>query len=299
MRRKKSSLVGVVVILLLALALVIALDRKVLQPKEEIDPHEGQVLINDGYNDVWITPLEGVEVNELKKEDFDRTDDKIVYTGEDYDTMLGVDVSEHQRYIDWEKVAQSGVKFAYIRSGYRGYTKGSLNDDAWYRTNLDGARAAGLEVGVYFFSQAVNVAEAIDEAKYVLEQLEHYEVTLPVMYDWEKLEGVEDARTNDLDPSIIGDCGVAFCETIRAAGYEAGIYFNRQLGYYSLDLSRLKDVKFWLAVPGDYPDFYYAGNIWQYTHEGEVPGIDGLVDLNLMFIKRPEPTPEPDAAPAP
>ena len=197
MRRKKSSLVGVVVILLLALALVIALGRKVLQPKEEIDPHEGQVLINDGYNDVWITPLEGVEVNELKKEDFDRTDDKIVYTGEDYDTMLGVDVSEHQRYIDWEKVAQSGVKFAYIRSGYRGYTKGSLNDDAWYRTNLDGARAAGLEVGVYFFSQAVNVAEAIDEAKYVLEQLEHYEVTLPVMYDWEKLEGVEDARTNE------------------------------------------------------------------------------------------------------
>ena len=126
MRRKKTSLVGVVVILLLALAIVIALGRKVLQPKEEIDPHEGQVLINDGYNDVWITPLEGVEVNELKKEDFDRTDDKIVYTGEDYDTMLGVDVSEHQRDIDWEKVAQSGVKFAYIRSGYRGYTKGSL-----------------------------------------------------------------------------------------------------------------------------------------------------------------------------
>ena len=77
------------------------------------------------------------------------------------------------------------------------------------------------------------------------------------------------------------------------------MYFNRQLGYYSFDLSRLKDFKFWLAVPGDYPDFYYAGNIWQYDQKGTVPGIEGEVDMNLMFIRRPEPTPEPDASPAP
>ena len=299
MSRQIKNIVGGVVILLLAVALVMTLGRHVIQPEEEVDPHEGQVLINDGYNDVWITPIEGVEVNDLKKEDFDRTDGKIVYTGDDYDTILGVDVSEHQHYIDWKQVADSGVQFAYIRCGYRGYTQGGLNDDAWFRTNIDGARDAGLQVGVYFFSQAINVAEAIHEARFVLRQIEGYEITLPVMYDWEKLEDIPDARTNDLDPSIIGDCGVAFCETIRAAGYEAGIYFNRQLGYYSLDLSRLKDVKFWLAVPGDYPDFYYAGNIWQYTHEGEVPGIEGQVDMNLMCTRRPEPTPDPEASPAP
>ncbi|MBQ3299940.1 MAG: glycoside hydrolase family 25 protein [Oscillospiraceae bacterium] len=300
MSRQIKKLVEGVVILLLALALVLTLGRHIVRSEEEkVDPHEGQVLINDGYNDVWITPIEGIEVNELKEDDFEKTDGRVVYTGEDYDTVLGVDVSEHQHYIDWEAVAQSGVKFAYVRCGYRGYTQGGLNEDPWFRTNIDGARDAGLDVGVYFFSQAINVAEAIHEARFVLRQIEGYDVTLPVMYDWEKLENIEDARTNDLDPSIIGDCGVAFCETIRAAGYDAGIYFNRQLGYYSLDLSRLKDVKFWLAVPGDYPDFYYAGNIWQYTHEGEVPGIEGEVDMNLMFTKRPEPTPEPEASPTP
>ena len=299
MRRRNSGAKSLllVVLLLAAAAGILTIMRH--RSKEEVDPHEGQVLINDGFNDVWITPIEGVEVNDLKKEDFEKTDGKIVYTGEDYDTVLGVDVSEHQWEIDWKKVAEHGVKFAFIRSGYRGYTQGGLFEDPWFRTNVEGARAAGLDVGVYFFSQAVNVGEAIEEAKYVLEQIRGYEITLPVMYDWEKLEDIEDARTNDLDPSIIGDCGVAFCETIRAAGYEAGIYFNRQLGYYSVDLSRLKDCKLWLAVPGDYPDFYYAGNIWQYSQEGEVPGIEGSADLNLMFIKRTEPADEPDATPAP
>ena len=93
---------------------------------------------------------------------------------------------------------------------------------------------------------------------------------------------------------------MAFCETIRAAGYEAGIYFTRQLGYYSIDLGRLRDCTLWLADwETDYPGFYYAGNIWQYSQEGEVAGIEGPVDLNLMFIKRPEPTPEPEASPQP
>ena len=300
MRKRKSLAKGLLLIILLLAAAIGIITIKLRRPEiEEVDPHEGQVLINDGFNDVWITPIEGIEVNGLKKEDFDNSDGQIVYTGDDYDTILGVDVSEHQHWIDWEKAAADGVQFVYIRSGYRGYTKGSLNTDAWFRTNIDAAREAGLDVGVYFFSQAINVAEAIEEAKYVLEQIKDYPVTLPVMYDWEKFEDVPEARTNDVDVSIIGDCGVAFCETIRAAGYEAGIYFNRQLGYYSFDLSRLKDCKLWLAEPGDYPSFYYAGNIWQYTHEGEVDGIEGSVDMNLMFIKRPEPTPVPDASPAP
>ena len=294
MRRKSSLVTGLLFfILLLAAVIGVVAIKAGRKDTKEVDPHEGQVLINDGFNDVWITPIEGVEVNDLKKEDFEEENGKLVYTGEAYDTVLGIDVSEHQWEIDWEKVAQNGVKFAYVRSGYRGYTQGGLFEDPWFRRNVEGARRAGLDVGVYFYSQAINVGEAIEEAKYVLEQIKGYEITLPVMYDWEKLEDTPDARTNELDPSIIGDCGVAFCETIRAAGYEAGIYFNRQLGYYSFDLARLKDCKLWLAEPGDYPSFYYAGNIWQYTHEGEVPGVDGPVDLNLMFIKRPEQSPEP------
>lgn len=292
--RKANSGLGLLLIIVLAAVIFFLLAGR--KPDEHFfnaeDSHEGQVMINDGFNDVWITPYEDVEVNNLKKEDFGRTGGKIYYTGEEYDTILGIDVSEHQKWIDWEKVADSGVKFVFVRVGYRGYTQGGLFTDPWFRTNVDGARDAGLDVGVYFYSQAINVGEAIAEANYVLEEIKGHQITLPIMYDWEKLEGIEDARTNGLDPSIVGDCGIAFCETIRAAGYDAGIYFNRQLGYYSFDLSRLKDFKFWLAVPGDFPDFYYAGNIWQYTDKGEVPGIEGDVDMNLMFIKREEPTSE-------
>ena len=300
MRKRTGKGAGILIIFIFFSALVLIAFARMRKPEEEpTDPHAGQVLINDGFNDVWITPYEDVEVNEIKKEDFETSGGKIVYVGELYDTMLGVDVSEHQWEIDWEKAADFGIEFAIIRSGYRGYTQGGLFEDPWFRRNVTEAKKAGLEVGVYFYSQAINVAEAIEEAKFVLEQIEGYDITLPIMYDWEKLEDVPDARTNELDPSIIGDCGVAFCETIRAAGYDAGVYFNRQLGYYSFDLSRLKDFKFWLAVPGDYPDFYYAGNIWQYDQKGTVPGIEGEVDMNLMFIRRPDPTPEPDASPVP
>lgn len=302
MRRRNSRAKGLLlIILILSVALGIVVIR-LRQPKEEveIDPHEGQVLINDGFKDVWITPIEGIEVSDLTGEDFEQSDGVLQYTGEDYDTRLGIDVAEHQWEIDWKQVADYGVEFAYIRSGYRGWSQGGLYEDPWFRRNIEEASKAGLDVGVYFYSQAVNVAEAIEEARFVLDQIEGYGIDLPVMYDWEIPENADDARTNGLDPSIIGDCGVAFCETIRAAGYEAGIYFNRQLGYYSFDLSRLKGFQFWLADwETDYPGFYYAGNIWQYSKEGEVPGVEGQVDMNLMFIRRPEPTPELETSPAP
>ena len=298
MRKRKSPVGGLLLLIALLAAAIGIVVVKTRRPQEEIDPHAGQVLVNDGFNDVWITPIEGVEVNDLKKEDFESSDGKIYYTGDDYDTVLGIDVAEHQWEVDWEQVAEAGVKFAYIRAGYRGWSQGGLYEDPWFRRNIEEAPKAGLDAGGYFYSQAVNVAEAIEEARFVLEQIEGYELTLPIMYDWEIPEGAPEARTNGLDPSIIGDCGVAFCETIRAAGYEAGIYFNRQLGYYSIDLGRLKDCKLWLADwETDYPGFYYAGNIWQYTRTGEVPGVEGEVDMNLMFIKRPEPTPEPSPAP--
>ncbi len=264
--------------------------------KEEqpVDPHEGQVLVNDGFNDVWITPIEGVEVSDLKEEDFDGRDGRVVYTGEDYDTVFGIDVSEWQGEIDWQKVAASGVKFAFIRSGYRGYTMGTLKEDRYFKQNMEGASANGIQIGVYFLSQAVNVAEAIEEANYVLEQIKDYNVELPVIFDWEKYDAEQfpDARTNDVELSVMSICAVAFCETVKAAGRDAGIYFNLQYGYYGFDLGRLKDFSLWLADPSDYPKFYYAGNIWQYDPHGTIDGIDGEVDLDLMFIKRPEPEPE-------
>ena len=297
--RRKSMIPGLLLVLLLLGAAIGLVAVKLRRPAEEIDPHEGQVLINDGFNDVWITPYEDVEVNEIKKEEIEKTDGRVVYTGEDFDTTLGIDVSEWQGEIDWRQVASAGVKFAYIRTGYRGYTMGTLVEDRCFRQNIKGAADNQIEIGVYFLSQAINVGEAIEEAKYVLEQIDGMNVTLPIMFDWEKYdpEQFPDARTNDIELSVMSVCAVAFCETIKAAGYDAGVYFNRQYGYYGFDLSRLREFVFWVAVPGDYPDFYYAGNIWQYTHEGEVPGIEGDVDMNLMFIRRVEP--EAEASPQP
>ncbi len=303
MRKRNSRAKGLLLIVLLLAAAIGIVLIKLRQPKEETpeDPHAGQVLVNDGFNDVWITPIEGVEVNELKKEDFDNDAGKVVYTGEDYDTILGIDVSEWQGDIDWKQVADSGVKFAYIRSGYRGYTKGTLKEDPCFQQNMKGASDNGIQTGVYFLSQAVNVAEAMEEARYVLEQTEGFDLDLPIVFDWEKYDAEQfpDARTNDVELSIMSECAVAFCETIKAAGRDAGVYFNLQYGYYGFDLGRLKDFMLWVADPTDYPKFYYSGNIWQYTHGGEVPGIEGQVDMDLMFIKRPDPAPGTEEAPQP
>lgn len=287
-RKSKLAIVFAVVVVLLATVVLVAL---LSNKPEPVDPHEGQVYINDGFGMVWMTPLEGVAVNDITQDEIVKYDGAPKYVGSEYTTLRGVDVSEHQYDIDWAAVAGSGVDFAYIRIGYRGYTKGGLFEDPYFKANIEGAKANGLKVGVYFFSQSISVTEAIEEAEYVVDLLGDYTVDLPIIYDWEKMEeaGAE-ARTYQLDTDILDACAVAFCETIKNAGYEPGVYFNRYIGYYGYDLSRLTDYKFWLAVPGDFPDFYYAADIWQYSFEETVPGISTLTDMNLMFIKNEIPT---------
>ena len=232
-----------------------------------------------------MTPLEGVPVNPLTAEDF-AAEGPVRYLGRDYRALRGIDVSEHQREIDWGQAARSGLDFACIRLGRRGYTEGGLFEDPWFERNMAGAAANGLKTGVYFFSQAVNVAEAIEEANFVLERIRDYRIDLPVIYDWEWVEA-ENARTAELSVQTRTDCAVAFCETIRRAGYEPGVYFNRKLGYYGYDLTRLTDYVFWFSLPeSPFPNFYYACDMWQYSFTERVPGIEGPTDMNLMFIKK-------------
>lgn len=267
------------IVLAAALAIILLL---VFLRRAAVDPHEGQVYINDGFGMVWMTPLEGVEASVLTPEDFTILDGHPRYNGTDYRTLRGIDVSEHQHEVDWQRAAPS-LDFAFIRLGRRGYTEGGLFEDPYYRDNMRGALDQGLKVGVYFFSQAVNVQEAIEEARFVLDRVGDYEITLPIVYDWEKIDA-PDARTLGLDSGILNDCAVAFCETIRMAGYEPCVYFNRHLGYYGFDLSRLTDYTFWVAVPGDFPDFYYACELWQYSFTASVPGVEGGTDMNLLFL---------------
>ena len=291
-RRNKTALILVTVILA---ALVAALVIGLLSKKEPEDPHKGQVYIYDGFEWIWMTPLEGVPANELTEESFSSNDGRIEYTGTDYDVLRGVDVSEHQLDIDWKQVAASGVDYAYIRVGWRGYTEGGLFEDAYFERNIQGALDAGLHVGVYMFSQAVTVQEAIEEADFVLERIGKYNVTLPVVFDWEKIEAAE-ARSHGLTMELRTDCARAFCETVKSAGYVPCVYFNRNLGYYGYDLTRLTDYEFWFSLPeSGFPNFYYACDMWQYSFTETVPGIAEPTDMNLWFIAKPEVSPSPDA----
>ena len=196
--------------------------------------------------------------------------------------LTGVDVSEHQEKIDWAAVRAAGVDFAILRIGYRGYTEGSLREDSWFAENYTAARAAGVQLGVYFFSQATTLEEAREEADYTLELLDGRTLELPVFYDWETVAG--STRTPSPDGPPLTQCAAAFCQTVEAAGYTAGVYFNQTYGYTYFDLGYLQDYVLWLAEYGTTPEFLYHFDCLQYSSTGVVDGITGDVDLNLFLM---------------
>lgn len=200
---------------------------------------------------------------------------------------IGIDVSYHQQAIDWTQVAASGVEFAMIRAGYRGYYNPAIVQDSCYTYNMEQALANGLQVGVYFYSQAINVPEAQEEARQLLEWLEGYPITCPVVFDWE-IPDSDLARTKDLDGQAVTACALAFCQIIQEAGYTPMIYGSpTKITKGLIDLTRLQDYPFWLAhytqdqQPTTFPYHY---QMWQYTSAGTVPGIEGAVDLNLCLV---------------
>lgn len=236
------------------------------------------------YRDRQIPVLEGVEVNQYDTACFG-VDEKgwLTYDVDGRSAAVGVDVSAYQEDIDWQQVAKSGISFAMIRTGYRGYSKGVVMPDKNFEKNIQGALDAGLEVGVYFFSQATNVWEAQEEADYVLKAIEGYDITYPVAFDWEFISGNSEARTSGMRAEEVTRCAGAFCDMVAQAGYTPVIYFNQDLGYLSYQLDQLTDYAFWLAEYNARPSFYYHFDLWQYTHKASVPGIEGSVDLNLDF----------------
>lgn len=216
------------------------------------------------------------------------------YDGEDWNLRWGVDVSAYQGDIDWQQVAESGVEFAFIRCGWRGYgAEGTLHEDECFRQNIEGAQAAGLEVGVYFFSQATNTPEAAEEARFTVQLLEPYDITLPVYFDWER-QYADDSRTLHTSGTAMVDCCEEFSRSIETAGYTAGVYFNLDDAYYEYDLDRFAALKVWVADPNvSRPRYYYAHDMWQYSFDGKVPGIAHYVDLDVMYVPADEAAPEP------
>lgn len=252
---------------------------------DAVDPHEGMAYVNTGANYEWITPAEGVAVSDFAEEEFTTGEDGMPqYTGTGYDTRLGVDVSFYQGEIDWQTVADNGVEFAMIRCGYRGSESGAIVEDEQFRNNMQGALDAGLDVGVYFFSQSTGAIEAAEEANFVLGLIQDYDVTMPVAFDWEPLA---DSRAEDIDRDELTASAVVFCEMVKDAGYTPCVYLYRYIGYYEYEMERLGDYDIWVGAPGTWPDFYYRHLLWQFSFTGRVEGIDADVDLNLQFIPRP------------
>ena len=249
----------------------------------EPDPEETGYIT---FGSKKIPILAGVPVNEYDKDLFRLEGTTLYYDDPNVETYAGIDVSSYQGVIDWEKVAADGIQYAFVRIGFRGYGTGSLNYDSYYQQNLQGAIDAGLDVGVYFFSQAITVEEALEEAELVLDAIQNYDITYPVVFDWETIDS-PNARTNDLPSDVLTDCAIAFCERVKEAGYIPMVYFNQNMAYIKYELDRLTDYDFWYAqYPSKSsmrPSIYYNFQIWQYTSSGEVDGISGSVDRNISW----------------
>ncbi len=194
----------------------------------------------------------------------------------------GIDVSKHQGEIDWAKVAQDGVKFAFIRVGNRGYGTGAIVEDAQFEANIEGALSNGIQVGVYFFSQAINEEEAREEATFVLEKIAPYKIQCPVVVDVEKVADSE-ARMNQISMEERTANTIVFLETVKAAGYDVMLYHNMEMGTLMLDLEQLEDYDKWFAYYNKEIYYPYLFDVWQYSDKGQIDGIAGDVDLNISF----------------
>ena len=222
-----------------------------------------------------------LETNPYTAEDFEYQDGRMICRTSK--AIAGIDVSVHQGDIDWEAVASDGIRFAMIRVGFRGYLDGQIHEDANARANIEGALAAGLDVGVYFFSQALTVQEAEEEAEFLLDFISGSRISMPVVFDWETVEDPQARTTEPQDRKTLTDLSLAFCAKVKAAGYKPMVYFNRYQGDDLLDLWQLREYGFWLAQYDAPMTFPWRISMWQYSDKGTVAGITEKVDMNLYF----------------
>lgn len=228
--------------------------------------------------------------HELKKNSLKQENVQVLESGEfqyvedgQVTSYKGIDVSQHQGKIDWKKVAQDGVQYAIIRVGYRGYgEEGKLVEDTQYKKNIEGALAAGIRVGAYFYSQATSEAEAKEEAEFVLERIKKYKITCPVVVDSELVDGAE-GRMDSISAQERAHYAAVFCDRVEQAGYKSMIYHNLEVGVVKMELPMLEKYDRWFASYSETLYYPYEYKMWQYTDKGKVSGIKGNVDLNISF----------------
>ena len=272
-------------------------DAPAIRPEQVYEPGKttGDTILYSGKE---IPVYEERDPLRLYEGDFHWENGRLVYDGRAFKTRFGIDVSAYQnrasgesKTIDWDAVRDDGVDFAMVRVGYRGTGQaGTLNQDEFYAQNIDGAMAAGLETGVYFFAQAITVEEAIEEADFVIELLRDHEIDGPVAYDWEMHDS--SYRVYGTSPEMATACAIAFCERIKEAGYTPMIYAGQYVSYIKYDQGAISQYLSWYPeYKSDkseklYPTFYYQMDYWQFSSNCYVNGIGGRVDGNLQFIPR-------------
>ena len=250
---------------------------------------DGTLDVNDLNDGRMTIPYYNIAGNSYELDSFKTgANGTIVYEGGD--SSVGINVNYKDGDIDWAQVKESGVDFAMIRVGWRGQKNGNIVLDSKFEENIAGATEAGLQVGVYFYSKAINAQEAEEEATFVLEQIRLYSVTYPVGIYWEYSTNEDgsmnqSARTIQCNGDQVTDVIEAFCNKVKQSGRTPCYYASKTMAYDTLDLGRLSGFDLWYAEYRSQPSFYYDFKMWQYTEEGNVPGISQKVPLTLCLKK--------------
>ena len=223
-------------------------------------------------------------LNEYDMKYLNRDNNYYSYEDDKYYSEFGIDISEHQGEIDFKKVKDAGVKYVILRIGFRGATQGLLYEDTMFKEYYEGAKKEDLKIGIYFFSQAINKQEAIEEAEYVLKLVKDLSFDLPIAFDYEDMPG--GSRIDHLNREERTENAIAFLERIKRNNYPCMLYSNMYWLNTFYNLEELSEYDIWFAQYNYYPEYNHHFIIWQYSEEGSIDGIDEPVDLNIMFIKK-------------
>ncbi len=244
-------------------------------------------VFKDGYGNEREMDIDpDVQKNVYSNDNFIISNGRVSYEDDTYTSISGVDVSKFQGNIDWNAVKNDGIDFCFIRIGNRGYSEGAISLDSEFINNIEGAKNAGLDVGVYFFSQAINEQEAIEEADFVVNNVNGYDLELPIAFNT-AIISKDDSRTKELSNEQLSKNAKAFCDRIDSLGYEAALYTDMASEAYIFDMSEFSDYITWYSdYNSDIPQSPYAFKYWQYSNKGKVAGISTDVDLDLLFVKK-------------
>ncbi|MBR1772255.1 MAG: glycoside hydrolase family 25 protein [Lachnospiraceae bacterium] len=252
--------------------------RVKVKDKVEFLPIDDILLLIKNESEIDAQAEDSGERDALSDADQTEMTDLKAFSGK---TKTGIDVSKWNGVIDWDKAKNAGVQFAIVRAGYRGSVTGSLVQDICFEANMRGAAAAGVPVGIYFFTQATNEVEAVEEASATLAWIKQYEITYPIFIDTEGAGGGGRADGLDVDTRTL--VCEAFCRTIENAGYQAGVYASRNWYDHNLHTRKLENYYIWLAEYRSVPLYQGYYRMWQYSSKGHIDGIEGNVDMNIMY----------------